>query len=167
MATHSSILAWRIPWAEGPGGLQSIGWPRFGLDWSSLACRCLCLPTSGIDLALEWHLPLPHGRWATPKILCWAGRSFPPAGDHCSMPSKLQPESHYLFPQCCLWLGDLFTCRDYHPLETNLCISFFNHASETCILFCQLSELLGGSPLVEKTASQAATMNQDVHKLDF
>ena len=25
MATHSSILAWRIPWVEEPGGLQSIG----------------------------------------------------------------------------------------------------------------------------------------------
>ena len=25
MATHSSILAWRIPWSEEPGGLQSIG----------------------------------------------------------------------------------------------------------------------------------------------
>ena len=25
MATHSSILAWRIPWTEKPGGLQSLG----------------------------------------------------------------------------------------------------------------------------------------------
>ena len=25
MATHSSILAWRIPWTEEPGGLQSVG----------------------------------------------------------------------------------------------------------------------------------------------
>ena len=25
MATHSSILAWKIPWTEGPGGLQSMG----------------------------------------------------------------------------------------------------------------------------------------------
>ena len=25
MGTHSSILAWRIPWAEEPGGLQSVG----------------------------------------------------------------------------------------------------------------------------------------------
>ena len=25
MATHSSILGWRIPWTEGPGGLQSMG----------------------------------------------------------------------------------------------------------------------------------------------
>jgi len=28
MATHSSILAWRIPWIEEPGGLQSIGLQR-------------------------------------------------------------------------------------------------------------------------------------------
>ena len=26
MATHSSILAWGIPWTEEPGGLQSMGW---------------------------------------------------------------------------------------------------------------------------------------------
>ena len=28
MATHSSILAWRIPWTEEPGGLPSMGLPR-------------------------------------------------------------------------------------------------------------------------------------------
>ena len=28
MATHSSILAWKIPWTEGPGGLQSMGLQR-------------------------------------------------------------------------------------------------------------------------------------------
>ena len=28
MATHSSILAWRIPWTEKPGGLQSMGFQR-------------------------------------------------------------------------------------------------------------------------------------------
>ena len=30
MATHSSILAWRIPWTEEPGGLQSVGLQRVG-----------------------------------------------------------------------------------------------------------------------------------------
>ena len=30
MATHSSILAWRLPWTEEPGGLQSIQWQRVG-----------------------------------------------------------------------------------------------------------------------------------------
>ena len=37
MATHSSILAWKIPWTEEPGGLQSIGSQRVGHDWSDLA----------------------------------------------------------------------------------------------------------------------------------
>ena len=32
MANHSSILAWRIPWIEEPGGLQSIGAKRVGHD---------------------------------------------------------------------------------------------------------------------------------------
>ena len=32
MAAHSSISAWRIPWAEEPGGLQSIGSQRVGHD---------------------------------------------------------------------------------------------------------------------------------------
>ena len=32
MATHSSILAWRIPWAEEPGGLQSMALQRVGDD---------------------------------------------------------------------------------------------------------------------------------------
>ena len=38
MATHSSILGWRIPWIEEPGGLQSIGSQRVRHDWSDLAC---------------------------------------------------------------------------------------------------------------------------------
>ena len=33
MATHSSILAWRIPWTEKPGRLQSRGSQRVGHDW--------------------------------------------------------------------------------------------------------------------------------------
>ena len=32
MTTHSSILAWRIPWTEEPGGLQSMGSQRAGHD---------------------------------------------------------------------------------------------------------------------------------------
>ena len=37
MATHSSVLAWRIPWTEEPGGLPSMGSHRIGHDWSDLA----------------------------------------------------------------------------------------------------------------------------------
>ena len=41
METHSSILAWRIPWTEEPGGLQRTGSQRVGYDWSELACTHL------------------------------------------------------------------------------------------------------------------------------
>ena len=47
MATLSSILAWRIPWTEEPGGLQSSGLPRVGHYWAT--------NTSG-------HLPGSRGR---------------------------------------------------------------------------------------------------------
>ena len=33
MATHSSILAWRIPWTEEPGQLQSMGSQKVGHNW--------------------------------------------------------------------------------------------------------------------------------------
>ena len=35
MATHSSILAWKIPWTEEPGRLQSMGWQRVGHNWAT------------------------------------------------------------------------------------------------------------------------------------
>ena len=35
MAPHSSILAWKIPWMEEPGGLQSMGSLRVGHDWAT------------------------------------------------------------------------------------------------------------------------------------
>ena len=51
-ATHSSILAWRIPWTEKPGGLQSIASQRVGHGWSNWACMHMI---HGSD---KWH-PLP------------------------------------------------------------------------------------------------------------
>ena len=38
MAAHSSVLDWRIPWTEEPGGLQSMRLQRVGHDWSDLTC---------------------------------------------------------------------------------------------------------------------------------
>ena len=35
MATHSSTLAWKIPWMEESGGLQSMGLQRVGHDWAT------------------------------------------------------------------------------------------------------------------------------------
>ena len=41
MATHSSILAWKAPWTEEPGGLQSVGSQRVRHDWVTNTCIML------------------------------------------------------------------------------------------------------------------------------
>jgi len=41
MATHSSILAWKIPWTEKPGRLQPMGSQRVGHDSSDLAAAAV------------------------------------------------------------------------------------------------------------------------------
>ena len=41
MVTHSSILAWRIPWTEKPSSLHSIGWQRVVRNWSDLPCKLM------------------------------------------------------------------------------------------------------------------------------
>ena len=41
MAIHSSILAWRIPWTEKPGGLQSMGLQRVGHNWATNTHRII------------------------------------------------------------------------------------------------------------------------------
>ena len=38
MATHSSVLAWRIPWTEEPGGLQSMGSQSQTVEATEHAC---------------------------------------------------------------------------------------------------------------------------------
>ena len=49
MATHSSILAWRIPQTEEPGGLQSMGLQRVGHDWVTNTHIC------GIETSENLH----------------------------------------------------------------------------------------------------------------
>ena len=55
MATHSSILAWRIPWTEEPGRLQSIWSQRVGHDWSNLTCLWCMLPYLSVALSLSTY----------------------------------------------------------------------------------------------------------------
>ena len=44
MATHSSTIAWKIPWTEETGRLQSTGWQRVGHDWTLESCVSCLLP---------------------------------------------------------------------------------------------------------------------------
>ena len=71
MATHSSVLAWRIPGMGEPGGLPSMGSHRVRLDWSDLAAAAVTLySVTVLPLVLHilnimaffgllWHAKLP------------------------------------------------------------------------------------------------------------
>ena len=76
MATHSSVLAWRIPGTAGPGGLPSMGSHRVGHDWSDLAVAAtVYIMSSGYVILLKvvpwpfrssfsnthWHLGMQLG----------------------------------------------------------------------------------------------------------
>ena len=63
MATQSSILAWRIPWTEEPGRVQSMGSQRIGHDWATerqqLGVRVICSKSSGKNFNLLKVVSLP------------------------------------------------------------------------------------------------------------
>ena len=52
MATHSSVLAWRMPWTEKPGRVQSMGSRRVGHDWSDLAAAEFSVLYSRLSLVI-------------------------------------------------------------------------------------------------------------------
>ena len=64
MATQSSILAWKIPWREEPGKVQSMGLQRVGHDeWAVSWCDCFqgagMPPQNPEGLAWAWRIPGP------------------------------------------------------------------------------------------------------------
>ena len=65
MTTHSSILAWRIPWTEEPGGLQSTVSQRVGYDWATKTFRFrVSLKRLGLGLSRRSSVPLVgHSSW--------------------------------------------------------------------------------------------------------
>ena len=81
MATHSSILAWRIPGTEEPNGLLSMGSHRVGHDWSDLASALACINKHTklepynmyyylfiLPLILFWLLFIDSPLWAIVKL---------------------------------------------------------------------------------------------------
>ena len=62
MATHSSTLAWKIPWIEEPGRLQSIGPQRVGHDWAT-SLLPVPNPTHGLRVCSFEKLGRTFGLW--------------------------------------------------------------------------------------------------------
>ena len=56
-ATHSSVLAWRIPGTGEPGGLPSLGSHRVGHDWSDLAAAAAAYIRESHPVVIFFYLP--------------------------------------------------------------------------------------------------------------
>ena len=82
---YSNILAWRIPWTEEPGELQSRGSQRVGHDWSSLAHRQAFLwwflqtkeelsqkpPNNLLSLSGQWGISCSQDEWVYRDCFRW------------------------------------------------------------------------------------------------
>ena len=73
-ATHSSVLAWRIPGTEDPGGLPSMGLHRVGHDWSDLAAAAVLYKVvrryGGVNSSLGPQ------KWLVVKLLANQGNCY-------------------------------------------------------------------------------------------
>ena len=69
MVTHSSTLAWRIPWIEEPGGLQSTGSQRVGHDWATSLTHLVC----ALNWCCAWHAFLRES-YEEGTIITWVCR---------------------------------------------------------------------------------------------
>jgi len=121
MATHSSTLAWRIPWTEEPGRLQFMGSNRVGCDWRDWAQHNLFRHTA----------KTPKGKWIVNKLL-----AFEPWPLYCStqIPSSVLWHSFPSCWKCALWpLGNCpiqgYTHSQGHHEDSDLLFQRFNSLS--------------------------------------
>ena len=88
-STHSSTLAWKIPWTKEPGGLPSMGSQRVGHDWSNLAAAAAAadsiLKSRDFTLLTKVHIVksmvfpvVMYGcdSWTVKKVECWRIDAF-------------------------------------------------------------------------------------------
>ena len=104
MATHSSILAWRIPWIEEPGRLQSMRSQRVGHDWSDWVCM------------YEWPSGFPYflqfkSEFGNKEFMIWAKVS-----------SWVWPEKHY-FAKALYAMVASFSLTSW-DIARSLCLTF-------------------------------------------
>ena len=81
MVTHSSILAWRIPWTEELGGLQSMGSQRVGHDWSDWAHVQTLKNNNEKHSSLSHKYGLGRGDTGWVPYAIFSGRGFPGGSD--------------------------------------------------------------------------------------
>ena len=128
LVTHSSTLAWKIPWTEEPGRLQSMGSLRVGRDWATslslsgigegngnpLQCSCLENPRDGG----AWWAAV-YGVTQSQTWLTWLNNSSSICDIHSIYLSRHLP-SCGLYPRKTLldWFPDFWI----FSLKTSICL---------------------------------------------
>ena len=100
MATHSSILTWRNPWTEEPGGLLSRGSHRVGHDWSDSSSSSCIHPMHfttvvhmGVQFCVIWSYV-----WICMSTTRHRDASMVSSQVPCTTFSQTWPPPSYLFP---------------------------------------------------------------------
>ena len=109
MATHSSVLAWRIPGTGEPGGLSSMGLHRVGHDWSDLA-------------AVAARQCLSNYIWNNPTSADWVHKFL--------LLQKL-----FLRKELCRYLSHIFTWFCFHLFTHSFFITFLSYVWSDLINF--------------------------------
>ena len=117
MATHSSILAWRIPWMEEPGRPQSMGSQTLRHNWeTSLSFKILVVIVIGIIKSMAWHCNYTTGNFL--QVQLW------PLPSKCTKPT-FSPRNPFIQEQwfskrhdfgpgeCLTRSGDTFGCHGW------------------------------------------------------
>ena len=121
MATHSSVLGWRIPQTEEPGRLQSIGSQRVGHDWSNLA-QMSHLPLHFCAVPFAWII-----RSVALPFLC----------SRFCFSVFWNPHCRRLFP------ASLFLCHELYSSDTTTFICLypgcFFHLTHSCVMSLSVS----------------------------
>ena len=129
MATHSNVLAWRIPGIREPGGLPSMGSHRVGHDWRDLAAAAAANPAPlhwatfprAISILELWCASESPGRFLKPQIL-WA----PPLASDSLDLGWGEGACAFAFPTSCQLMTMLLVqgpppLWESHPERTHKC----------------------------------------------
>ena len=127
MATHSSILAWKIPWTEEPGGLQSLGWQK-SWTWLSNSTTTNCV--SRFPSLMRWAFCNHLRAWIEQKsggrensffLLDWVGGTLVFSclwADSDSSAFNVSYQWHiWFFRSSGLWIGRGTTTPAYLGLQ--------------------------------------------------
>ena len=107
IATHSSILVWKMPWTEEPGRLQSMGSQRVGHDWATehthSLCHWLAVPLAA---AAQWQVSAGVTKCTTQLLSQWYTHIWRWTSLYISLQEQSLQDLNFCC-QCLLVSGDL------------------------------------------------------------